>query len=368
MPKLVASLITLAVAAAFSQPGLSHDDCTSDRDEFGAAIHVVVDNHVCTDEYDKAMSHSTLGTTGHSQRSVVESWDGTPFVVNVSSEFGNADELMDVVEDEADRIRHILGYRIFVPGNVLPLPRVESRDNFHDIVGVLTPPTQQLHVICCDEGIYAGYADALHRLIVLNSDEALAEGAILHELYHLFGFGHPGEGIGVPMSSALMWDVVSIPTAQDMAGLACIFDGLRERDAEEVEATPALTDSQIEVCDIWENNGWDPLPFCEASQGQLAPTWPEKDVYLIALDYPDTRISRNIRLYYGLNYHAFSSTVYLVETTDTISTLALNVGISWMFGAKVVAVKLDPSLEHRTSTRAWVTGFWLDRRKQTGLW
>ena len=55
----------------------------------------------------------------------------------------------------------------------------------------------------------------------------------MHELYHLLGFGHPGESRGVAMSDELMHgardarDRIAFrtrSTATDLAKLACIYD------------------------------------------------------------------------------------------------------------------------------------------------
>ena len=162
-------------------------------------------------------------------------WDGTAFVVDVDTTFDNADELMDIVEVEADKINHALGYYVFDAGEIVELPGWDSSESV---------PDGRIEVRCCAPYEYppgsghkiAGLADITNRKIGLVSNDDAdrrykwdmlppmtdSEGALAHELWHILGFLHPGDG-GVEMSWNLMfW--TKRPDITDMADLACIYD------------------------------------------------------------------------------------------------------------------------------------------------
>lgn len=186
---------------------------------------IVVDEHLCTDEYMQALALTTVG--GTLTTSVPALWDGTPFVVDVSSTFWNAEDLLDTIAEEAGEVRAALGYEVFVAGEVLPLPDVTKSQ----IVLVqsgrrLIPPDQRIEIRCCDPagGKGIGGAAPWFRIIMLEDDAYRSRHAIIHELYHILGFTHPGEAPGVVMSYLLMSGSPTSSTSLDLAKLACIYD------------------------------------------------------------------------------------------------------------------------------------------------
>lgn len=277
MPVHNRCVLSFCIILAFIwQPAHSHDTCTIPD---LSAVQRAVDSHTCSDEYDKALSLvgrpiSPMGATAM--------WDGAPFVVSVSSQFLNADELLEIVESEAYRIKQALGYRIVVPGNVLPLTEVRGRDHYDQIFSSIIPPPQQLHILCCDDAVgFAGFAVVADRLVVLKRDPMDARGAIVHELWHLLGFHHPGEQTGVTMSRAMMDDWPSVSTATDLAKLACIYDDadqMREEEPNQTVARAFTWESwegdrvqQEEETAVWEEH--------EEAMRRLHETFCESDFY-----------------------------------------------------------------------------------------
>ena len=205
-----------------------------------------VDKYVCTDEYEQAVAYAT---TDVKPAAVPDLWDGTPFIVDISSTFPNAYALLDVVADEADRIREFLGYEIFVAGAVLPLPDIEksalrapSRHN-------LIPPAQHIEIRCCygEDISSAGTAFPWLRMILLENDGFQSRHIIIHEVYHLLGFSHPGETLGVEMSDSLMRGpgltpfgaaIPTQPTPLDLAQLSCIYSATEDTLQLTSQATP----------------------------------------------------------------------------------------------------------------------------------
>ena len=206
-----------------------------------------VDKYVCTDEYEQALAFSTRANW---EFSVPALWDGTPFVVDISSTFPNADELLDVVEDEAERIRGFLGYEIFVAGDVLPLADL-TKDQLVSVAQApqFTPPNQHIEIRCCyGEGISAaGTANQYTRVILLENGSFQSRHIIIHELYHLLGFTHPGNSPGVEMSDSLMRgpgltpfgaSIPTQPTPLDLARLSCIYSATEDTLQLTSQATP----------------------------------------------------------------------------------------------------------------------------------
>ena len=190
-------------------------------------IREVVESYTCVDEREQALAYTSI--PGY-QTSIPELWDGTPFIVDVSSTFPNAHELLNVVEEEATIIHAALGYEIFVAGDVLPLADLAAPQLAHD---------QHIEIRCCDDN--AGTAFPWWRLILLTVDgEMQARHNIVHELYHILGFVHSDETEGVMMSYPLdfalefpideggnivgEWYFYTLSTPDDLAKLACIYD------------------------------------------------------------------------------------------------------------------------------------------------
>ena len=203
----------------------------------------VVASYTCTDEHESARSLSAvyldtaLGRLPFQYgQALVALWDGTPFVVDVSSSLRNASELLEVVAHEAEWIKAVLGYEIFVAGDVLQLADVsETQLTDPESASRLNPPHQHVDILCCygPEPQVMGVANPHLRLVVLRNDPFGSRYAVIHELYHLLGFAHPGEPRGVEMSEALMHGVrarglrLPLPTRStpnDLAKLACIYD------------------------------------------------------------------------------------------------------------------------------------------------
>ena len=169
-------------------------------------------------------------------------WDGTPFIVDISSTFPNADQLLDAVADEAERVLQILGYEIFVAGDVLPLANIERSSP-----GGPLSDQQSIEILCCSEasGTSAGTSWPWLRKIILKRAAIQSRHVILHELYHILGFAHPDEEWdSIVMSEVLMdggeytlyeydhetggehWRVTPTRASPlDTAKLACIYDG-----------------------------------------------------------------------------------------------------------------------------------------------
>ena len=218
---VVAFLLTLTLLLGCG--GGSEDN----GDSIADAIRVV-EEYVCTDEHAKARDLSIVYIDTAFGRlpfqygdTVLSLWDGTPFVVDISSTFTNADELLGVVAEEAERIHAVLGYEIFVAGNVLRLANVtESQFRDPDSALQLTPPDQYIDILCCHalDSRVVGSANVRRRVALLINDTFWSRHAIIHELYHVFGFVHPDETEGVVMSEELMYgprdtdEGISFPT------------------------------------------------------------------------------------------------------------------------------------------------------------
>lgn len=203
------------------------DDGGGSDDTMGAdEVHMadVVDNYVCTNEATLARDKINLWIEDWP---IIRDWDGVPFAVDISDSFDNAHELLDIVADEAARIEAALGYPVFVAGDVAPLPDLTAAqvETGRAQPFEYLPPYGRIHVHCCISR-RAGMAWAWKRIVLLNPDPYQARHAIVHELWHLPGFDHPGSG-WVEMSNALMDGNggTTRSTAEDMAKLACIMEG-----------------------------------------------------------------------------------------------------------------------------------------------
>ena len=189
----------------------------------------------CTDEYEQALAYATSNGFDSNYAAPAQ-WDGTPFVVDISSTFPNADDLLEVIGEEADRVYEALGYEIFVPGDVLPLGYIQEWQLIYlSSAYKLIPPAQHIHVRCCYDTTpeSAGVAYPWWRVMLLENDAFQSRHIITHELYHLLGFSHPGDSQGIVMSDSLMYgpgldeNGRSYPTAplpSEVAKLGCIYD------------------------------------------------------------------------------------------------------------------------------------------------
>ena len=221
-------MLTLSACGGDGDSGT--DGQPTDLDE---AIRIV-DEHVCTDEREQAIEYATFSDY---ETAVPDLWDGTPYVVDVSSSFSNANELLDALAEEAELIHVVLGYEIFVSGNVLPLADLEDRQLWENVnvASRLVPPDQHIEIRCCygEDSSSAGTAYAWWRIILLENDEFQSRHIIIHELYHILGLGHPGNPPSIVMSDSMMRgpghnqfgaSLPTTPDAYDLAKLACIYD------------------------------------------------------------------------------------------------------------------------------------------------
>ena len=185
----------------------------------------------CEDTRQQALDFTTLD--GAYETSVPALWNGTPFVVDVSNALPNADQLLELVGQEAAKIEASLGYQVFVAGEVKYLPNLDRTSVvFLASRGFANPPDQHIELRCCDEG-GVGTAFPWWRLILLptleNDDAAFLGGHavinLVHELYHLLGFVHQGE-VGIEMSDDLqsalnVWYTTSTPADLDNLAWSC---------------------------------------------------------------------------------------------------------------------------------------------------
>lgn len=172
----------------------------------------------CTDEYDQAYNYSTLG--GVFPFSVLAYWNGVPFTVDVSDSLENAHGLLAKVRAEAELLYGILGYEIFVAGDVLPLSDRTLVDYRNAVAGgvPLLPPDYHIEIRCCASSAM-GHAIPSWRQVLLKKSQHMA---LMHELYHILALGD-SDSETVPMSGSLLRG--SRSTAEDWANLACIYDG-----------------------------------------------------------------------------------------------------------------------------------------------
>lgn len=191
------------------------------------AVREIVNTYECTDEREQAMSYESHHTA------IANSWDGTPFVVDVADDFFSDFSLLGLIEDEAARIKDALGYEIFIAGEVTTLESIDPlRALPHDFGSFA--PDGRIEIRCCvryADG-YSGYAVPAARVIVLGQSYFDSEFALIHELYHLLGFVHPGESPGIVMSEPLNQGVYNNDprsAALDLARLACAYDRMEER-------------------------------------------------------------------------------------------------------------------------------------------
>ena len=204
-----------------------------------------VNDYACSDEQERAIAFTTIPGW---DISVPALWNGTPFMVDISDSFLNAHELLEIVRAEAERVQLALGYEVFVPGAVVPLEDA-TRSEIATVVTVqsrqLVPPPGRIEVRCCNSES-AGTANAQTRMILLSEGPIPSMHIIMHEIYHLLGFSHSGSVDGIWMSEILqrgsrfftgpftrhfgrdyyLQHSPTQPAADDLARLACVFDGI----------------------------------------------------------------------------------------------------------------------------------------------
>ena len=202
----------------------------------------IVDEYVCTDEYQQAVNYITLG--GHAAVEVVaapEEWNGTPFVVDISSSFSNANELLEAVVEEAERVNQVLGYKIFEAGRVLPLTDINYThvQYFIESSRQYIPPDQHIYMYCCNERNVLGSAYPWWRLAILDNNPSSSRSIIMHELYHILGLTHstnPSENL-IQESYLLRYGFtqeqifsgedgigVTLAAPLDLAKVGCIYE------------------------------------------------------------------------------------------------------------------------------------------------
>ena len=227
---LMVVAMTLLMACLTSGCGGGGDKAKADSvgDDVTDATIDFIDNYVCDDERDQALYYST--DYGRHNTSIPALWDGTPFVIDVSSSIVNATQLLGLIADEAARINVAIGYEVIVAGDVLPMA---DRDVYEMIrMPNVFVSDQHASILCCAAPGKGGNAFASLRAILMDRHDVLnSTYAVTHELWHLFGFCHPDEVGCIAMSDRLMngqriWPnvVPTESTAVDLGKLACIFD------------------------------------------------------------------------------------------------------------------------------------------------
>ena len=112
MRHLTLAVLIILVLSMATGCGGGGDDDPAERTEPTETVEI--DQYVCTDEAGQALTFTAITEP---VEDIPTLWDGTPFVVDISSVFPNADELLDVVTDEADglfvtRLRRMTGREI----------------------------------------------------------------------------------------------------------------------------------------------------------------------------------------------------------------------------------------------------------------
>lgn len=199
-----------------------------------------VDTYACTNEYEQAVAYARTWGLGNS---IPELWNVIPFIVDISDSFDNAYDLLEMVKSEAERVRLAIGYDVFIAGDVIQLDDLSVTNV--QALGVL-PPDQHVEIRCCHDGEppSAGISYPQNRVVLLQNYSIPSKRLLMHELYHLLGFSHPGDVVGIEMSEILMtgsrllpqpkdWPRFqqlyspTQPSANDLAKLACVFDGVQ---------------------------------------------------------------------------------------------------------------------------------------------
>ena len=227
------------ISAVWSTPRIISSGNPESEPERVDLIQHTIDNYTCTDEREGAVGFSSI--VDHDTAAPL-AWNGTPFEVFVSSSFSNAHELLNAIVEEAARVRTHLGYEIFVAGGVIPMVDIEY-DDLHAIGSeyALLPADYEIPFYCCDDRPgFGGHAQIFTRSAVLSTHPDSARHVVIHELYHLLGFDHPGDSeTGVEMSDMLYngrlpnfaeqlqgidGRIPTGSTALDLAKLSCIYD------------------------------------------------------------------------------------------------------------------------------------------------
>ena len=201
----------------------------------------------CTDERKRALTYLAA--------ILPREWDGTPLRFDLFDHFpeiAGADypeRQLDEVRLLADRIEEQVGYRIIEAGDVIPVPE-DMPDGWNKPRANLRCEQWRkpmwavgLHLTEIPEGHDGGGAlSAVPWCAVVSywvgdgpGPGAYSRTAIVHELFHLLGFGHsletnPDEAYlgGVPMSPQFTSPnrfglSIFVPTFEDIDALRCIF-------------------------------------------------------------------------------------------------------------------------------------------------
>ena len=200
----------------------------------------------CTDERQRGLTHSPW----------VRWWDGTPYRVDIISNFpegvSEADvaQLLEAITALDEKIERQLGYRIVEMGEVIPVPEGAppgwntDEEDYRATCPVLADPGQIIAFYMADEnhgapGTWGQANNECGSFSYMRPMMALwpcpgcnRDGLTLHELFHVLGFVHETDydflerGEGVPMTGVLSWsdgEGASTVLWQDIDYLRCIF-------------------------------------------------------------------------------------------------------------------------------------------------
>ena len=206
----------------------------------------------CTDERERAGAYANAV--------LPREWDGTPFRFDLFDNFPEVaggdypESQLEIVRELAERIEEQIGYPVFEAGAVVPVR--EGLPDDWDTTSIYGPQDCHLwrepgqifafHLPSLPDGLEGGgavwatpWCGSLSHYVGEDSttdlNSAWAQSAIVHELFHLFGFNHNDETHphevhlgGIFMSTELTDGArqtlpVMAPTNEDIDALRCIF-------------------------------------------------------------------------------------------------------------------------------------------------
>ena len=203
---------------------------------------------VCTDERERAMAYGHAWGLPHE-------WDGTPFRVNLFDHFPAVagetypEDQLEMLAELAAVIEEQIGYPIIEAGSVIPVPE-ELPDDWHrrsfpDCAQWREPGTAMgVHLDALPDGHRGGGALSAHYACATIfywvgdgvpppgwSDLRAFKDAVVHELFHLFGYKHSSAHYephqGIVMSLELLGHAFRgrqhAVTFEDIDALRCIF-------------------------------------------------------------------------------------------------------------------------------------------------